>query len=67
MRHGHLRAAPRPPRAARDVEPAAASLAATHRTVTVDGIGDVETWVDVTGVSLPLVSFRHTFVLAATG
>ncbi|MGW7086985.1 class I SAM-dependent methyltransferase [Streptomyces sp. NPDC054871] len=41
--------------------------AATHRTVTVDGIGDVETWVDVTGVSLPLVSFRHTFVLAATG
>ncbi|MEU6674455.1 class I SAM-dependent methyltransferase [Streptomyces sp. NPDC046925] len=41
--------------------------AATHRTVAVEGIGDVETWVDVTDVSLPLVSFRHTYVLAATG
>lgn len=41
--------------------------AATLRTVTVDGIGDVETWVDVTDVSLPLVSFRHTYVLTASG
>ncbi|MEU6761751.1 class I SAM-dependent methyltransferase [Streptomyces sp. NPDC046853] len=41
--------------------------AATHRTVAVEGIGDVETWVDVIDVSLPLVSFRHTYVLAATG
>ncbi|MEV0522368.1 class I SAM-dependent methyltransferase [Streptomyces sp. NPDC050439] len=41
--------------------------AATLRTVTVDGVGDVETWVDVTDVSLPLVSFRHTYVLTASG
>ncbi|MFG2647744.1 class I SAM-dependent methyltransferase [Streptomyces sp. NPDC048436] len=41
--------------------------AATHRTVTVDGVGPVETWVDVTDVSLPLVSFRHTFLITATG
>ncbi|MEV8313779.1 class I SAM-dependent methyltransferase [Streptomyces sp. NPDC059900] len=41
--------------------------AASHRTVAVEGVGDVETWVDVTDVSLPLVSFRHTYVLAATG
>ncbi|MGW0908426.1 class I SAM-dependent methyltransferase [Streptomyces sp. NPDC002853] len=40
---------------------------ATLRTVTVDGVGDVETWVDVTDVSLPLVSFRHTYVLTARG
>ncbi|MEU3742266.1 class I SAM-dependent methyltransferase [Streptomyces sp. NPDC032198] len=41
--------------------------AATHKTVTVDGIGDVQTWVEVTGVSLPLVTFRSTVVLTATG
>ncbi|MGW7073479.1 class I SAM-dependent methyltransferase [Streptomyces sp. NPDC054855] len=41
--------------------------AATLRTLAVDGVGDVAVWVDVTNVSLPLVSFRHTFVLAATG
>ncbi|GAA3117188.1 class I SAM-dependent methyltransferase [Streptomyces rectiviolaceus] len=41
--------------------------AATHRTVTVEGIGDVETWVDVTDISPPLVSFRHSYVLTATG
>ncbi|MWA08646.1 methyltransferase domain-containing protein [Streptomyces sp. BA2] len=41
--------------------------AATHRTVTVEGVGPVETWVDVTGVHLPLVSFRHTYILTATG
>lgn len=41
--------------------------AATHKTVTVDGIGDVETWLDVTDVSLPLVTFRSTVVLTTTG
>ncbi|WP_371749539.1 class I SAM-dependent methyltransferase [Streptomyces sp. NBC_01283] len=41
--------------------------AATHKTVTVEGIGDVETWVEVTGVSLPLVTFRGTVVLTTTG
>lgn len=41
--------------------------AATDRTVTVEGVGPLETWVDVTDVSLPLVSFRHTVVFTATG
>lgn len=41
--------------------------AATHRTVAVEGAGDVETWVDVTDVDPPLVSFRHTYVLTTTG
>ncbi|WP_190079941.1 class I SAM-dependent methyltransferase [Streptomyces longisporoflavus] len=41
--------------------------AATHRTVAVEGVGDVETWLDVTGVDLPLVSFRRTVILTATG
>lgn len=40
---------------------------ATLRTVAVEGVGDVETWVEVTDVSLPLVSFRHSYVLTATG
>lgn len=43
------------------------NAAATRRTVTVEGVGDVETWVDVTDVSLPLVSFRHTYLLTGTG
>ncbi|MER5252283.1 class I SAM-dependent methyltransferase [Streptomyces sp. NPDC002855] len=37
--------------------------AATRRTVAVEGVGDVETWLDITDVSLPLVSFRSTVVL----
>ncbi|MFE6164838.1 class I SAM-dependent methyltransferase [Streptomyces sp. NPDC056486] len=41
--------------------------AATRRTVAVEGVGDIETWVDVTDVSLPLVSFRHTYDLTRTG
>lgn len=40
---------------------------ATHKTVTVEGVGDVETWMDVTDVSLPLVSFRHTYLHTRTG
>ncbi|MEW1925172.1 class I SAM-dependent methyltransferase [Streptomyces sp. NPDC088360] len=41
--------------------------AATRRTVAVEGVGDVETWLDITDVSLPLVSFRSTVVFTATG
>ncbi|MGW6267492.1 class I SAM-dependent methyltransferase [Streptomyces sp. NPDC055060] len=41
--------------------------AATHKTVAVAEFGDVETWLDVTDVSLPLVTFRRTVVLTATG
>ncbi|MFF1697549.1 class I SAM-dependent methyltransferase [Streptomyces sp. NPDC058257] len=41
--------------------------AATRRTVAVEGVGDVDTWVDVTEVSLPLVSFRHTMIFTRTG
>ncbi|MFB9236724.1 class I SAM-dependent methyltransferase [Plantactinospora siamensis] len=37
-----------------------------HRTV-VHGIGEVETWVEVTDVDDRLVSFRHTFVFASDG
>ncbi|MFC8126223.1 class I SAM-dependent methyltransferase [Streptomyces sp. NPDC057302] len=43
------------------------TYAATRRTVAVEGIGDVETWVAVTGVTWPLVTFRATVVLTATG
>jgi SAM-dependent methyltransferase len=38
----------------------------THRHVAVPG-GSVETWIDLTDVRLPLVSFRHTFVFDADG
>ncbi|WP_345043095.1 class I SAM-dependent methyltransferase [Streptomyces sannanensis] len=41
--------------------------AATHRVVTVEGVGPVETWVDVTDVSRSLVTFRSTVVFTATG
>ncbi|UQT60883.1 class I SAM-dependent methyltransferase [Streptomyces durmitorensis] len=41
--------------------------AATHRTVAVEGVGDVETWLDVTDVTWPLVTFRSTVVLTETG
>ncbi len=39
--------------------------AASERTVDVPGVGRIETWVELTDVQLPLVSFRHTFVFAA--
>ena len=39
----------------------------THGIVDIDGIGPVESWLDVTGVSLPLVSFRATVVFHADG
>lgn len=41
--------------------------AATYRVVDVDGIGRVERWLDVTDVSLPLVTLTATFVFARSG
>ncbi|HJQ74209.1 MAG TPA: class I SAM-dependent methyltransferase [Gaiellaceae bacterium] len=40
---------------------------ATYRALDVSGAGRVESWQEVTDVSLPLVSFRTTFVFAADG
>lgn len=39
----------------------------TQRRVELPGAGAVETWIDLTEVSLPFVSFRHTFVFVADG
>ena len=39
----------------------------SHRVVDVDGEGPVESWVELTAVALPLVSFRHTYVFHADG
>ena len=41
--------------------------ARTLRRVTIDGIGTVETWHDLTDVSLPTISFRTTFRFDRTG
>jgi SAM-dependent methyltransferase len=40
---------------------------ASHRVVEVPGAGPVENWVELTDVSLPLVSFRWTFVFRRDG
>jgi SAM-dependent methyltransferase len=40
---------------------------ASYRVTRVPGTGAVESWVEVTDVSLPLVAFRWTHVLAADG
>lgn len=40
---------------------------ATHRRVEIAGVGAVETWVDLTEVAPPLVSFRWTFVFGSDG
>jgi ubiquinone/menaquinone biosynthesis C-methylase UbiE len=40
---------------------------ATERTIQVEGIGPLTTWVEVSSVALPFVSFRHTFVFEADG
>lgn len=40
---------------------------ATHRRVPLGDDRSVETWVEVTAVDLPLVSFRHTFVFEPDG
>ncbi|MGQ4486746.1 class I SAM-dependent methyltransferase [Streptomyces sp. SAS_281] len=39
----------------------------SHGVTEVDGVGPVETWVQVTEVSGPLVTFRWTYRLAANG
>ncbi len=41
--------------------------AASHRRVDIPDVGAVETWVELLDVSLPLVSFRWTFVFEADG
>ncbi len=40
---------------------------ASYAVTDIPGVGAVETWVEVTGVSEPLVSFRSTFVFASDG
>ncbi len=39
----------------------------TYKTVDAPELGVIETWIDLTSVAAPLVSFRHTFVFRATG
>ena len=41
--------------------------AATFRATSVEGIGPIETWLDLTGVDWPLVSFRGSVTFTATG
>ena len=41
--------------------------AATWQRVDVPGVGEVESWIDLTEVTLPLVSFRTRFVFHADG
>lgn len=41
--------------------------AQTYRRVDIAGVGGVESWVELTKVALPLVSFRTTFVFASDG
>jgi SAM-dependent methyltransferase len=40
---------------------------ASHRTTDIPGVGKVETWIELTEVSGPLVSFRSVFVFASDG
>ncbi|MEU5363029.1 class I SAM-dependent methyltransferase [Streptomyces sp. NPDC005925] len=40
---------------------------ASHRVTEIPGVGPVESWVRLTGVDGPLVSFRWTYVFAADG
>jgi 2-polyprenyl-3-methyl-5-hydroxy-6-metoxy-1,4-benzoquinol methylase len=39
----------------------------TRQVVDIEGIGEVESWNEVTDVALPLVSFRATYVFRASG
>ena len=39
----------------------------TYQTIEAPGIGTVESWVELTNVQLPLVSFRYTFVFQKGG
>lgn len=41
--------------------------AATRRIADVDGVGRVETWIELTEVRLPLVSFRQSWAFASDG
>ncbi|WP_420719250.1 class I SAM-dependent methyltransferase [Streptomyces sp. NRRL S-1521] len=41
--------------------------AATHAVTEVTGVGPVESWVELTALEGPLVSFRWTYVFRATG
>jgi hypothetical protein len=41
--------------------------AASHRVTDVQGVGAVESWVEVIDVSGPLVTFRGTWVFASDG
>jgi ubiquinone/menaquinone biosynthesis C-methylase UbiE len=41
--------------------------ALTRSTTVIDGVGPVESWVTLTDVALPLVSFRWTFVFHSDG
>jgi SAM-dependent methyltransferase len=41
--------------------------AASHRIVDIDGVGSVESWVDLIEVRLPLVAFRWTLAFARDG
>jgi SAM-dependent methyltransferase len=41
--------------------------AETYRSTEIDGVGAVESWVDVTSVNEPLVSFRWTWIFASDG
>lgn len=41
--------------------------ASSHRTADIDGVGTVESWVEVTSVIGPLVSFRWTWVFRSDG
>jgi SAM-dependent methyltransferase len=40
---------------------------ASHRITELEGVGAVESWVDVTDVNGPLVTFRWTYVFASDG
>jgi len=39
----------------------------SFRCVTIPGVGDVDTWVELTDLSLPFVSFRTTFAFRSDG
>ena len=39
----------------------------THMVADLEGVGEVETWTDLTSVDPPLVAFRRTYVFAADG
>jgi hypothetical protein len=40
---------------------------ASYRVARVADVGLVETWIELTAVRLPLVTFRHTWVFASDG